>query len=179
ALQIDRAVAAVHGGPPPDPARYADLEMNGAQGAAACCSGFDLQDSRGRGSELRAKTFALLVAVFCLVGIPLLLLGTLSLDPRALEWVRTRAALAAAMVPLGLFAALLLMSAFSDVGTWAQAAWLMITLRRAAESLPLSAGQCWTGVAAVLALCYLIMQERFARLEASHALVKKKQQENY
>ncbi len=179
AWQIDRAVAAVHGDPAPDSMRYSDLEVNGPDGAARECCGFDLQASRGRGSDLRAKTFALLVALFFLLGTPLLLMTTLGYDRRALEWVRTRSVLAGVFIPFGIVAFLMISPLFSDTAIWAQATWLMITLRRFAETLPLSVAQVWLGTALIIALGCVVLQERFTRLEASQALVKKKLQADY
>jgi len=179
AWQIDRAVAVVHGDPEPDPARYADLEVNSPDGAARECRGFDLQASRGRGSDLRAKTIALLIALFFLLGTPLLLMTTLNYDRRALDWVRTKSVLAGVFIPFGIVAVLLISPLFSETEIWAQASWLMITLRRFAESLPLSVTQYRLGVAAIGVLAYLVMQERFMRLEALHTLLKQELARNY
>jgi hypothetical protein len=179
ALQIDRAVAAVHGDAPPDPALYADLEVNGPEGATDACYGLTLEDSRGRASALRAKTFALLIVLFALFEFPLAMMGTLTYDRRALELIRSKAVVAGAFTPLIILAAVVLPTPFTDTTVWAQAAWLMITLRRFVETLPLSAAQCWLGAALVIALGYVILQERFTRLEASHALVKKERDADY
>ncbi len=170
AWQVDRAVAAVHDDPPPDAARY-----SGAAAAAldSTCCGYDLEASRGRDSPLRAKTIALVVVLFALLETPLMLLSTLSYDRRALEWIRGKAATIGAIFPIAVLGALLCVSAFSDTRLWAQAAWATIRLRRLAEALPLGATECWLLAAGALGLAYLVLQERFVRLEATHTLLRK------
>ena len=177
ALQVDRAVAAVHGDPAPDPSRYIEPAVGAAEEETV--PGFDLEASRGRGSDLRAKTFALLVALFTLLEVPFLLLGTLSADRRALDWIRSRAVMTGVVAIFALVGLMLASSLVSGARIWAQAAWLMISLRRLAEALPLSVGQFWLVTGLAVAIGYLVLQERFTRLEASLFLVKKKQQDDY
>ncbi len=179
ALQIGRAMAAVHGDAPPDPAQYADLEVDAPEDEKDTYRAQALEDSRGRGSDLRTKTLALLIVLFMLVEFPLALVASMTYDRRALEWIRSKAVLVGAFAPLTLLAVLALPTPFTDTRIWAQASWLMITLRRFAEALPLTTAQVWLGVALAMALGYVILQERFTRLEASQALVKKKLQADY
>ncbi len=176
ALQIDRAVAAVHGDPPPDPARYAAL---GPKDETESCCGFDLEASRGRGSDLRSKSYALLAVAFCLLCVPLILIGSIAYDPRALAGVRNRATLAAVLLPLLTIASMLLSELFGGTKMWAQAAAPLIALRRLAESWPAPTGVYWAGALAVVVAGYLVLQERFVRLEASHQLLRRQREADY
>ncbi|MBC8423916.1 hypothetical protein H8E07_07310 [bacterium] len=176
ALQIDRAVAAVHGDAPPDPARYAELAVENETEASEACCGFDLEASRGRGSEMRAKTYALLAVAYCLVCVPLILIGSIAYDSRAHEHIRNRAILAAVVLPLGTIAAMLLSELFGGTRMWAQAAAPLIALRRLAETLPLPVAGYLAAAVIVMVASYLVLQERFVGLEASHQLVHKQKE---
>lgn len=170
AWQTDRAVAAVFGDPEPETARYFGPAT--AEFDSTCC-GFDLEAARGRTSPLRDRVMALLVVLFTLIELPLLMFGSLSFDRRALDWIRDRAATVGALFPIVGLGVLVLSAAVSNAKLWAQAAWLMIRLRRIAESLPLDTTQLWGVVAGILALAYLIVQQRFVRLEASQLMLRK------
>jgi hypothetical protein len=167
AWQLDRAVAAVHGGPPPQSGHdaYTNLAPELVQGIEA--GTFAVVASQGRPSDARWRALALslvgLVALTTLVMTIALQQHRPGRHPGVYRWT------AVAFIGLGVAAVLGTVlaerSAFTDAA-WALGAVALIRLRELAGTIAMSTSGLWLTALASIAAGYMIVQERFVRLEA-------------
>jgi hypothetical protein len=196
AWQLDRAVAAVHGsagsgGPeswsPGSTSSRQNQEGNDLPPELATrlepgieAGTLRVLGSVGRGSDLRSRTLALSVLALSVIVTIFVAIGLQ--QHRAGPYRRAYGWAAVGLVLLGVFAVLGTLLAerwsFTDAA-WALGAVPVIRLRELATSLTLPTSGLWLAAAASLAVAYLIVQERFARIEAPTKPVKSEFSKDY
>jgi hypothetical protein len=142
ALQIDRAVARVHG-PQQVSTRVSDLAGDSSFVNAVARGEYKPEASLHKDSDLRMRTNAVIIILWFVVFAVVNAVWWMRYRPEA-EVVRTRwfAILFFALPYVWLFGSIAL-SARGMINDWAIVAFQMITLRSVAEAIPLSTGLLW------------------------------------
>lgn len=169
--QLSRALEAVYGRPVDDPRlAWTDTPLDS----------LPLADPfRGERSEPRDRTLGLLAVLTVLYLTWAIRSGLGLYDARRTERSRKIRGFTLIAGPLIIVPVLMLIDALGGADMWVSAAAGLVQLRRFTAWAPLSA-EAWWGLAALLSVAgYLVIEKRFAGIEATLDLVKKQKAENF
>jgi hypothetical protein len=164
--QINRAVAAVHGPEAVTEELTADTPLDAAFVEGVETGECSVAASVRRGSDIRAKTAAVTVAILALLYALVEVVWMRRYGPEA-EITKTRwFAILFFTVPqlMLLSAAILEIKMIGDA--WAMTLVPLILIRKAVEAFPVSVGVMWVFALLIAIVSYLIVQSRYAKAEA-------------
>jgi hypothetical protein len=162
---VDRSIEAVHG--VPVPAKYADPDFRLPEGYADAIrrGAFTVEGSRGKGSDIRFRTYGLGAVVTVFLLVPVYVLGLLgqAATPRGkvFRWFAT----GFLILVVSVMAAAVVLEGLGVTKAWAIGAFPWILLRHLASAMPLSPAFMWIVVLAAFGAAFFPVRWAFERME--------------
>jgi hypothetical protein len=179
ALQAARAAEVVHGIPVPSTYRTAGFQLDEQRRELieSCC--FPVEGSKGRGSDTRSRTYAIITLLIGLVGVVMF-------DLALRRYSKTLRGTLFRWIPLGTLIAIgvlvtlaIAIQALGFSRSWAVEAFFMVLARQLAEAVPIATPALWGIVLVAFVGFGLILLRRFERIEANPANAEKPVIEEY
>jgi hypothetical protein len=165
ALQIDRAVARVHGPQAVQP-RMSDVARDSSFIEAVARGEYTVASSLRRDSDLRIRTNAVILMMWFVMFVLVNAVWWRRYGPEA-DFVRARwFAILFFGIPYAFLIGSAVLTARGMLNDWAILAFQMVVLRSVAEVIPVGTGLLWVLTVAVGIACAIVLGRRYAGAEA-------------